>query len=155
MKDKEKQKLLKERKKTAGGETKREDPKREISKYVSKNPRTDSDDNDIDLDYRWETITPTILPRAELIEIVEEETAEPAEEVFHGFEQREVDEALELQAIFRENNVERTKQDKVPEIDLSMETEEIVGTETEESPKRRENLSPRERKRRKAAARAC
>ena len=148
LKDKEKEKVLKKRKKTACGETEREDPKREISKYVSRNPQTDSDDDDIDLDYRWgmdepillpraelETITLTVTPSAELIEIVEEESEEPAEETaevieegFHGFEQREVDEARELQAIFRENNVERTKQDEVPEIDLSMETEEIVGT---------------------------
>ena len=100
---------------------------------------------------------PILLPRAELVEIieeervevveiikeerVEEETEEPAEEMFYGFEQREVEEALELQAIFRENNAER-------------EMEKDVDTESEESPKKREHLSPRERKRRKAVARA-
>ena len=104
--------------------------------------------------YQWETITPTIPLRAELTEIDEEETAEPTEEVFHGFEQREVEEALELQAIFRENNVERAKQDEVSGAGVSMEIEENVETVTEESLKRRENLSPRERKKRKAAARA-
>ena len=84
---------------------------------------------------------PVVLPRAELVEIVEGETEEPAEEVFHGFEQEEVEEALELQAMFRENNAERL-------------VEENMEPETEVSPKRRENLSPRERKKRKAAARA-
>ena len=84
---------------------------------------------------------PVVLPRAELVEIVEGETEEPAEEVFHGFEQEEEEEALELQAMFRENNAERL-------------VEENMEPETEVSPKRRENLSPRERKKRKAAARA-
>ena len=84
---------------------------------------------------------PVVLPRAELVEIVEGETEEPAEEVFHGFEREEVEEALELQAMFRENNAERL-------------VEENMEPETEVSPKRRENLSPRERKKRKAAARA-
>ena len=106
LKGKEKEKLRKERKKSmdeaAGGETRREDPKREISKNVSRRPRTDSDnDDDFELFYRWETTTPTIPQRAELIEIDEEENAEAEEEVFHGFEQREVEEALELQAILR------------------------------------------------------
>ena len=84
---------------------------------------------------------PVVLPRAELVEIVEGESEDPAEEAFHGFEWEEVEEALELQAMMRENNAERL-------------VEENMEPETEVSPKRRENLSPRERKKRKAAARA-
>ena len=64
LKGKEKKKLLKERRKSmeeaASGETRREDPKREISKYDSRRPQTDSDnDDDLDIFYRWETINPT------------------------------------------------------------------------------------------------
>ena len=83
---------------------------------------------------------PVVLPRAELVEMVEEEFKEPVEEAFHGFEREEVEEALELQAIFRENNAERLAKEIEPEIEIL--------------PKRSENLSPKERKKRKAAARA-
>ena len=82
-----------------------------------------------------------VLPRAELVEIVEGETEEPAEEVFHGFEQEEVEEALELQAMFRENNAERL-------------VEEIMEQEVEILPERRKNLSPRERKKKESCGKS-
>ena len=126
---------------TAGGGTRREDPKGKIS-GCSKKPRTDGDtDDDLDLDYRWGMDDPVVLPRANLVELGEEEgAAEPAEEGFYGFEQEEVEEALELQAMMRENNAERLVEDIEPEMEVP--------------PKKKDNLSPRERKKRKAAARA-
>ena len=139
---------------TAGGETKREDPKRKISKVVSRRPQTDSDDDDIDLDYRWETITPTVLPRAELIELHKEERVEPEEEAFHGFDEREVEEALELQALFIENDSGGAREEGRPNIELSLEIVENEEMETDQSVKKRKNYSHKERKKRKAAARA-
>ena len=142
IRDKKEKKLKKEEKesmeKTASGGKKREDPKRKISKVVPRKPQTDSDNDDLDLDNRWGMDDPAVLPRAEITEIVEEESAE---EAFHGFEEEEVEEALELQAMIRANNAERV-------------VEEVVEPEIEIAPNRRENLSPRERKKRKAAARA-
>ena len=98
-----------------------------------------------------------VIPRAEINEIAEEDVIEEdfhdAEEVlhglelnetekaFHGFGRDEVEEALELQALFRANNEREV-------------TEEVSGAEIEVSPIRRENLSPKERRKRKAAARA-
>ena len=52
-----------------------------------------------------------------------------------------MEEALELQAMMRENNAERL-------------VEEDIEPEMEVPPKKKDNLSPRERKKRKAAARA-
>ena len=51
-----------------------------------------------------------------------------------------MEEALELQAMMRENNAERLVEDIEPEMEVP--------------PKKKDNLSPRERKKRKAAARA-
>ena len=154
IKEKETKKSSKEReessKKAAGGGIKREDPKRKISKVIPR-PQTDSDDiYDIDFNYRWGMGDPVVLPRAEIVEIVEEEIEEPVEEAFHGFEREEVEEALELQALIRENNAQRLADDNNAERVVEVELE----PEVEVSPIRRENLSPRERKKRKATARA-
>ena len=136
------------RKESSG--TKREDQKKKISKVVPR-PQTDSDDiYDIDFNYRWGMGDPVVLPRAEIVEIVEEEIEEPVEEAFHGFEREEVEEALELQALIRENNAQRLADDNNAERVVEVELE----PEVEVSPIRRENLSPRERKKRKATARA-
>ena len=108
----------------------------------------------MDLDNRWGMDDPAIQ-RAEIVKIVEEDVVEEdfhdaeemlhgrelseTEEAFHGFGLEEVEEALELQAMFKANNEEEV-------------AEEVL--ETEVSPIRRENLSPKERRKRKAAARA-
>ena len=68
-----------------------------------------------------------------------EEEATEMEEAFHGFELEEVERALELQAMF---GVENDKD----------ATEEVLGSEV--SPNKRKNLSPKERRKRKAAAKA-
>ena len=73
-----------------------------------------------------------------------EEIEDDVEEAFHGFNSEEVEKALELQAMFRENN--GTNVEGLTEVD--------VGQDTDITPERRQNLSPRERKKRKAAARA-
>ena len=73
-----------------------------------------------------------------------EEIEDDVEEAFHGFNSDEVEKALELQAIFRDNN--GTNVERLAEVDMEQNTEI--------TPERRQNLSPRERKKRKAAARA-
>ena len=69
----------------------------------------------------------------------DEEEATETEEAFHGFELEEVEKALELQAKVGADN------DKDA-------TEEVLGSEVSLS--RRKNLSPKERRKRKAAAKA-
>ena len=69
----------------------------------------------------------------------DEEEASETEGAFHGFELEEVEKALELQAKFGADN------DKDA-------TEEVLGSEVSLS--RRKNLSPKERRKRKAAAKA-
>ena len=130
------------------------DSKRSISRSVPKKTQTDDDnDYDFDLFYRYETTTPIILPRAEIVEINEEdENVESEEEAFYGFDLREVEEALELQAIFRGADAEEVEKEEASNVGLGMENAEIEEIEIEESPKWKKNLSPKERRKRKAAA---
>jgi hypothetical protein len=132
----ERKRVVKERKETASGGTRKEEPKRQIPQIVPRRPRTDNDDfYDFDIFYQWETLTPTRLQRAEIVEmdeeeengeadiveVVEEENVENEEEGFYGFEDEVVEEALELQALFREDVSER----------VNMETS-MEGVENEE-----------------------
>ena len=68
-----------------------------------------------------------------------EEEATETEEAFHGFGLEEVERALELQAKFGADNEKEA-------------TGEVLSSEV--SPSRRKNLSPKERRKRKAAAKA-
>ena len=161
--------------KVAGGGTKKEDDKREFPEDVLSRPQTDDDeDHDFDFNYRWGMDDPVVLTGAERDGILEEENKErteeaededfhgsdseeeefhgfeseeiedDGEEAFHGFNNEEVKEVLELQAIFRENN--GTNAERLIEVDLEQNSDI--------TPERRQNLSLRERKKRKAAARA-
>ena len=66
-----------------------------------------------------------ILPRAEIVEINEEENVESEEEAFYGFDLGEVEEALELQAIFRGANTEKVEMEEASNVGLNMENAEI------------------------------
>ena len=66
-----------------------------------------------------------ILPRAEIVEINEEENVESEEEAFYGFDLGEVEEALELQAIFRGANTEEVEMEEASNVGLNMENAEI------------------------------
>ena len=98
--------------------------------------------------------TPIILPRAEIVKINEEdEIVELEEEAFHGFDLREVKEALGLRAIFQGADEEEVEKEGASNVGMDVENAEIEEIEIEESPKRKKNLSTKERRKRKAAAR--
>ena len=138
---------------------KREKREEKRTKMKLRNRRgDDDDDDDLDLDNRW-GMDEIAMQRAEIEEITEDITEEAVveeifhdaeelvqglelsdtEEAFHGFDLEEVERALKLQAVFGTRN----------EMDV---TEEVL--ESEVSPSRRKNLSPKERRKRKAAAKA-
>ena len=139
---------------SADNRKKREKREEKRTKIKLRNRRTDDDDDDLDLDNRWGMDVPAVQ-RAEIEEITEDDVVEEdfhdaeeivqglelseTEEAFHGFGLEEVERALELQAKFGADNEKEA-------------TEEVLGVEV--PPIRRENLSPKERKKRKAAARA-
>ena len=120
----------------------------------------DDDDDDLDLDNRW-GMDEIATQRAEIEEITEEITEEDVveevfhdaelelsdtEDAFHGFDLEEVERALKLQAEFGTGN----------EMDVTEEVleSEVSVLESEVSPSRRKNISPKERRKRKAAAKA-
>ena len=97
-------------------------------------------------------ITPNILPRAEIVEINEEdESIDSEEEVFHGFDLREVEEALELQqAVLQgaEGDGEELEESLTDGLELINEEIQMA-----DSQKGKTNLSPKERQKQKVAAR--
>ena len=149
--DKEKKELIED---SADKGKKKEKREENRTKLELRNRQSEDDDNDLDLDNRW-GMDDLAMQRGEIEEITEEDVVEEVfhdaeelvqglelsetEEAFHGFELEEVEKALELQAKFGADN------DKDA-------TEEVLGSEV--SPSRRKNLSPKERRKRKAAAKA-
>ena len=57
-----------------------------------------------------------------------------------------------MQAILRGDDAEEVEKEEASNVGLGMENAEIEEIEIEESPKWKKNLSPKERRKRKAAA---